>query len=243
MKKILARGGIEFLAVLLGITVSLQIEKNRLINEQERDREVVYELINKEVDQLIEYTDNKLEEYATQTSRIQTLLINWDTFKADTIKDYFSYYGDCWFTYIKGYDPDFTSYEALLADGRINLIDIELRKKLGTFYELITQVQRVELNDNEMRNEMIKYITKTHPKIYREFAFMTFDMVKMYNEEPNKFGYNFFKFIELTRFDKTIFSLFSTKSAFVLGRNNHVKDYREVLGEIKTLLNNQKISV
>ncbi|SVB62263.1 uncharacterized protein METZ01_LOCUS215117 [marine metagenome] len=37
MKNILARGGIEFLAVLLGITASLWIDKNQKINRIRND--------------------------------------------------------------------------------------------------------------------------------------------------------------------------------------------------------------
>ena len=38
MKNILARGGIEFLAVLLGITASLWIDKNQRLTDTEQER-------------------------------------------------------------------------------------------------------------------------------------------------------------------------------------------------------------
>ena len=150
MKNILARGGIEFLAVLLGISGSLWIENNKEEAELQLEKGKVFILIQKEVDQIILYTDSKIKEYEIQTKRIETLRDNWNTFRYDTINDVQAYYEDVWFTYVKGYDPEFTTYEALKSDGRINLLGIELRKKLGKFYENFTQWKRVELNENEM---------------------------------------------------------------------------------------------
>ena len=44
MKKILARGGVEFLAVLLGITASLWIDNNQKLSDIEEERNKVYQL-------------------------------------------------------------------------------------------------------------------------------------------------------------------------------------------------------
>jgi len=46
MKNILARGGIEFLAVLLGITASLWIDKNQRESDVEQERTSVYNIIS-----------------------------------------------------------------------------------------------------------------------------------------------------------------------------------------------------
>ena len=85
MKNILARGGIEFLAVLLGISGSLWIENNKEEAELQLEKEKVFILIQKEVDQIILYTDSKIKEYEIQTKRIETLRDNWNTFRYDTI--------------------------------------------------------------------------------------------------------------------------------------------------------------
>ena len=57
MKNILARGGIEFLAVLLGITASLWIDKNQRQQDLEKERVDVYEIISNEISQIIDYTN------------------------------------------------------------------------------------------------------------------------------------------------------------------------------------------
>ena len=225
MKNLLARGGIEFLAVLLGISGSLWIENNKQEAELELEREKVFSLIQKEVDQIILYTDNKINEYELQTYRIETLRDNWNTFRYDTIQNINAYYEDVWFTYVKGYDPDFTTYEALKSDGRINLLGIEIRKKLGKFYEEFTQWKRVELNENEMRNDLYRYISRFQADAYKKYPI------------GGSTGANFFKFLELTRNDNSIFSYFSQKSGFATGRNRRVKGYRDGLIEIADLIN------
>ena len=74
LKKILARGGIEFLAVLLGISGSLWIENNKEIAEFELEKEDGLQiLIQKEIDQIIVYTESKIQEYQIQTTRIEIL--------------------------------------------------------------------------------------------------------------------------------------------------------------------------
>ena len=61
MKKILTRGGVEFLAVLLGITASLWIDKNQKLSDIEEERNKVYQIISNEISQIIRYTDERLE--------------------------------------------------------------------------------------------------------------------------------------------------------------------------------------
>lgn len=55
MKNILARGGIEFLAVLLGITASLWIDKNQGQNENESERIKILTSLQMEIDEINNY--------------------------------------------------------------------------------------------------------------------------------------------------------------------------------------------
>ena len=73
MKNILARGGIEFIAVLLGISISLWIEKNNQASELNDKIEEVHHLILAEVSELIKYTDSRLERYDKQDNDIDFL--------------------------------------------------------------------------------------------------------------------------------------------------------------------------
>ena len=59
MKNILARGGIEFLAVLLGITASLWIDKNQNENQNENERIKMLTSLQMEMNEIKNYCDER----------------------------------------------------------------------------------------------------------------------------------------------------------------------------------------
>ena len=76
MKNILARGGIEFLAVLLGITSSLWIDNNKKLADIESERIVVHQILSDEIESIIDYTSERIEYYNKQDSTIDYLYNN-----------------------------------------------------------------------------------------------------------------------------------------------------------------------
>ena len=67
MKNILARGGIEFLAVLLGISASLWIDNNNKKEDLGLQRDETYQLFENQTDSLLSYTNNMLNYYEIET--------------------------------------------------------------------------------------------------------------------------------------------------------------------------------
>ena len=59
MKNILARGGIEFLGVLLGITASLWIDKNQNENQNENERIKMLTSLQMEINEIKNYCDER----------------------------------------------------------------------------------------------------------------------------------------------------------------------------------------
>ena len=59
MKNILARGGIEFLAVLLGITASLWIDKNQNENQNKNERIKMLTSLQMEINEIKNYCDER----------------------------------------------------------------------------------------------------------------------------------------------------------------------------------------
>ena len=55
-----------------------------------------------------------------------------------------------------------------------------------------------ELNENEMRNDLNRYIANNQPRAYKKFPIIN--------------GTNFFKFLELAKNDDSIFTYFTQKS-------------------------------
>ena len=154
--------------------------------------------------------------YDRQTSNINFLLDNWYSFDADSLTKIAEFHGDIWITYGRSYNPDFTTYEALKGDGRINLVSMDIRKQLGKYYSSVENWKRIGQNENEWRNELVKYLAIEHPDKYANTSFV--------------------KTLEKTRDDKTVLTLFSQKSSLTIVRNNSVNALREDLIEINNAL-------
>ena len=74
MKNILARGGIEFLAVLLGITASLWIDKNQNENENENKRIKMLSSLQMEINEIKNYCDERKRTWKKDISLLNEFL-------------------------------------------------------------------------------------------------------------------------------------------------------------------------
>ena len=74
MKNILARGGIEFLAVLLGISLSLWIDESNDNAKMDKQIADIHGIIDLEVDKIISYTESALLKYNQQVKNINILI-------------------------------------------------------------------------------------------------------------------------------------------------------------------------
>ena len=171
MRNILARGGIEFLAVLLGITASLWIDKNQKQSDLEQERISVYKIISNEISQIIEYTDVRLEFYEKQKEKIDYLFDNWETFNSNEIDDPYKFTYDIWTTGTYMYSPNFSTFEALKSNGQFNLVDKEIRKKFGDLFMLMSYIKKIENNENEAREKLLTYIARNHSEIQYQYSY------------------------------------------------------------------------
>jgi sensor c-di-GMP phosphodiesterase-like protein len=73
MVRFLARGGIEFLAVFLGIALSLWVDDVNKAKELEKQKLEVFDLLTKQTDELLLYTKSKLIEYERQADKFKNL--------------------------------------------------------------------------------------------------------------------------------------------------------------------------
>jgi len=74
MKNILARGGIEFLAVLLGITASLWIDKNQNENQNENERIKMLTSLQMEINEINNYCDERKRTWKKDISLLNEFL-------------------------------------------------------------------------------------------------------------------------------------------------------------------------
>ncbi|MDD9887136.1 MAG: hypothetical protein OXU46_00765 [Candidatus Marinimicrobia bacterium] len=131
MKNILARGGIEFLAVLLGITGSLWIDdwsKGRSDIQQEYE---AYSRLSEALEQDIINIEKQLVRNDQMVRMINIMVNDIESVPLDSL----SYYIDLTQGYVT-VEPQFSNYEALKNTGRLYKIsDFDLLQKIIDLYD------------------------------------------------------------------------------------------------------------
>ena len=138
MKNILARGGIEFLAVLLGITGSLWIDGNKQTKEKNEHQikllEAVYQDIIATEKYLMETRDPA---FKADSLWMEYFSENWEKMNVDSVAVELSKTGtnasfhNTFFDY-REFHPPISSIEMIVLDGSLKEINnMEIRKKIN----------------------------------------------------------------------------------------------------------------
>ena len=184
MKNILARGGIEFLAVFLGIALSLWVDGINKEKELEKQKMEVFSLLIKQTDELLDYTKSKLIEYDRQAVRFQLLIDNWESFNIDTIQDKEGFVSDIWFILSNAYYPDFTTYETLMSSGEINLVDFNSIKMFGRLYQLMDDYNAVHEKEKYWRDFIEDRLLINYSKHFKVYN-LPFDLLEFFQISKN----------------------------------------------------------
>ena len=184
MKNILARGGVEFVAVFLGIALSLWVDGINKEKELGRQKMEVYSLLTKQTDELLDYTKSKLIEYDRQAVRFQLLIDNWESFNIDTIQDKEGFVSDIWFILGNAYYPDFTTYETLMSSGEINLVDFNSIKMFGRLYQLMDDYNAVHEKEKYWRDFIEDRLLINYSKHFKVYN-LPFDLLEFFQIAKN----------------------------------------------------------
>ena len=184
MKNILARGGVEFVAVFLGIALSLWVDGINKEKELGRQKMEVYSLLTKQTDELLDYTKFKLIEYDRQALRFQLLIDNWESFNTDTIQDKKEFVSDIWFILGNAYYPDFTTYETLMSSGEINLVDFNSIKMFGRLYKLMDDYNAVHEKEKYWRDFIEDRLLINYSKHFKVYN-LPFDLLEFFQIAKN----------------------------------------------------------
>ena len=139
MKNILARGGIEFIAVLLGITGSLWIDENRKDYDQNKKQITILEAVYEDIIQ----TENFIKDRRTPAFKADSVWMdffadNWENMNVDSVAIELSKHGTRvsfhnTFLDFREFHPPISSIELIMQDGSLKEIhNIEIRKKINT---------------------------------------------------------------------------------------------------------------
>ena len=220
MKNILARGGIEFLAVLLGISASLWIDNNNKKEDLVLQREETYQLLENQTDSLLSYTNNMLDYYEMQGKRFGIIIDQWESIQFDTIKNQSAYVRDIWAAFSNAFYPDFSTYETLVNSGQINFVDFETINSFGRLFKSMDIINSSQNKESEWRDFLDKYFNNE----YAKYA------VK-YNPSSD-----LFTFLKLTKTDPIVFSHLKSIAGFQAFRKNRVQNFKDKLVNIQNHL-------
>ena len=169
MKNVLARGGVEFLAVFIGIILSLYVDDNR-------DRRIMQDKniknlrsLGNELDQRISYIDKKISQYERDINIGEYVIDNWKKIDLDRI-DSLTKNGRGIILTLKAYraiNLPTSVYNSLNSDGSIGLLENDSIKILiNNLYEVFRShiVDGVE-NERVLYHSFNKYIIEQYPMI------------------------------------------------------------------------------
>ena len=169
MKNILARGGIEFLAVFIGIILSLYVDENRDLNIVRNSNKKNLRSLENEIDQRINYIDNRISQYQRDIKIGNYVIKNWEKTNLDSIVDITRGNRGIVLT-LKAYraiNLPISVYNSLNSDGSIGKLENEsIKILLDNVYEVFPShiVDGVE-NERIIYHSFNKYIIEKYPMI------------------------------------------------------------------------------
>tara|TARA_A100001011_G_C14092763_1_gene749348 strand:- start:154 stop:825 length:672 start_codon:yes stop_codon:yes gene_type:complete len=169
MKNILARGGIEFLAVFIGIVLSLWVDDRRDLNTVRETNYKTLKSLKNEINLRIDYIDKKIIQYQRDIAIGDYVISSWSNTNLDTIF-YKTKEGRGIVLTLKAYraiNLPISIYNSLNSDGSIGKLDQDTIKViLDNLYEVFPAhiVDGVE-NERILYHSFNEYIIKYYPKI------------------------------------------------------------------------------
>ena len=167
MKNLFARGGIEFLAVLLGISGSLWMENNRQVKlEDEQIYNTLYSL-KEELVTLNEYSKRYKNKILRDYKICDQLLTDWGSNDIDSLVTQELEGRDLILT-IKAYrafHPPISIFNSLKSDGSIGLIkNPKIKRKINNVYEVsFSHIQEGVDNERNLYQKLNEYIILNYP--------------------------------------------------------------------------------
>ena len=169
MKNILARGGIEFLAVFIGIILSLYVDDNRDHRAMQDKNIKNLRSLGNELDQRISYIDKKISQYERDINIGEYVIDNWKKIDLGRIDSLTTNDRGIILT-LKAYraiNLPISVYNSLNSDGSIGLLENDSIKILiDNLYEVFPShiVDGVE-NERVLYHSFNKYIIEQYPMI------------------------------------------------------------------------------
>ena len=172
MKKILTRGGVELIAVVLGITLSLWVDDKRELNIIKKNNLKTLQSIKTEVRLRIDYIEQKIDQYQRDIDVGEYVINNWDNIDFDSIASKTKNDRSIVLT-LKAYraiNLPVSIYNSLNSDGSIAKLDQDsIKIILNDLYEVFPAhiVDGVE-NERVLYHSFNEFIINNYPRIVED---------------------------------------------------------------------------
>ena len=172
MKKILTKGGVELIAVVLGITLSLWVDDERELSVIKKNNVKTLESLKNEVRLRIDYIERKINQYQRDVEVGDYVIKNWNNIDLDSIASKTKNGRGIVLT-LKAYraiNLPVSIYNSLNSDGSIAKLDQDsIKIILNDLYEVIPAhiVDGVE-NERVLYHSFNEFIIKNYPRIVED---------------------------------------------------------------------------
>jgi hypothetical protein len=249
MKNILARGGIEFIAVLLGISGSLWIDKNQELRQKNEHEVTLLNSIYSDINQTEKFLESRDRAFQADSIWMNYFAINWDNMNVDSVAIALSkqkpfVFNTLFFDY-REFHPPLSSIEMIMQDGSLKEIqNIEIRKKINNLYKtdlgfVLKNVQSeidMQINfRNTLVNQNDKELAQVLSTTHKEIRDRNNDNVDNYDKPIEEIKYFLTK-----DYVRTYLDLKNRNRFFVMF---FIKNFKVTLKELKILIEKElKIS-
>ena len=185
MKKILTRGGVEVIAVVLGITLSLWVDDKRELSIIEKNNVKTLKSIKNEVRLRIDYIERKINQYQRDVEVGEYVIKNWNNIDFDSIASKTKNDRSIILT-LKAYraiNLPVSIYNSLNSDGSIAKLNQDsIKIILNNLYEVFPAhiVDGVE-NERVLYHSFNEFIIENYPRIVED------DFGELEKNDYNKF--------------------------------------------------------
>ena len=244
MKNILARGGIEFIAVLLGITSSLWIDENRKARDINEKQVMILQAVYEDIVQ----TENFIKERRDPSFQLDSTWMdyfanNWDTMNIDSAAVALSKNGTRGsfhntFLDFREFHPPISSIELIMQDGSLKEIqNMEIRKKINelvkTDLEFVLKNVQTEIDMQiDFRNTLIN---QNDPKLAELLSISQLTLRNRFRDNVDNYDDQIeqLKYFLTKDYVRTYINLKNRHRYFVM---LFIRNFKQTLSDLKILV-------
>ncbi len=239
MKNILARGGIEFIAVLLGITGSLWIDENRKAQDQNEKQVMILQAVYEDIIQTEKFIEERRDPaFKTDSTWMDYFANHWDDMNVDSVAVALRGSFHATFLDFREFHPPISSIELIMQDGSLKEIhNMEIRKKINelvkTDLEFVMKNVQTEIDMQiDFKNTLIN---QNDPKLAELLSISQLTLRNRFNDKVDNYDDQIeqLKYFLTKDYVRTYINLKNRHRYFVM---LFIRNFKQTLSDLKILV-------